>query len=447
MHRFLPDLADRSAPRYTSYPTAAEFHEGVGAADQAQALRSVTPDAPVALYLHIPFCHEICWYCGCNTGALGRGDRLAAYRDALLREIETVGAQMRGRVVSVHLGGGSPNVLAAEDLIEISRALRLRFDIAPDADWAVEIDPRSMDADRAVALAAAGINRASLGAQTFAPHVQLRIGRIQPFRQVARVAGALRAAGIERISLDLMYGLPAQRLDDIAGTIAHALSLRPDRIAMFGYAHMPHRIARQRRIDPHILPDAKARFWQSALAHDLFVEAGFEPVGFDHFARPDDPLAVAARDGTLRRNFQGFTADRAATVIGLGASSISLFDGLIVQNEKHFGRYRMMAGNGMLTGVRGVVRSAEDRMRGTVIERLLCDGAVDAAAVAARHGGSTAAFAAGLPLLRRLAAAQLLTLDGWQIRLTPSGRAYARVAASAFDGYRNGAVHRFSRAV
>ncbi|WP_448663380.1 oxygen-independent coproporphyrinogen III oxidase [Sphingomonas sp. CJ20] len=446
-HRFLPALAERSVPRYTSYPTAAEFHAGVGAREQGEALAAIAPKTPVSLYLHIPFCHEICWYCGCNTGAVGRADRVTAYRDALLREIETVGARMRGSVVSVHFGGGSPNALAPDDLVVIAAALRSNFAIASDSEWAAELDPRTLDADYAAALATAGIGRASLGAQTFAPHVQRRINRVQPFRDVARSAEQLRAAGIARVNLDLMYGLPGQTLDDVAATIDQALALTPDRIAVFGYAHMPRMLPRQRMIDESLLPDARARFWQSALAHDLLVEAGFQAIGFDHFAQPDDSIAIAARQGSLRRNFQGFTDDPAATVIGLGASAISQYDGLLVQNEKHVGRYRMLAGNGMLSGVRGVARTADDRLRTEVIERLLCDGTVDAAAIAERHGQSPQVFGDALPTLDALAQEGLVTRDGWRIAILPQGRPYARLAACAFDSYRVAAHQRFSRAV
>ncbi|WP_188055994.1 oxygen-independent coproporphyrinogen III oxidase [Sphingosinithalassobacter sp. CS137] len=447
MHRYLPDLAAQSVPRYTSYPIAVAFAPGIGAAEQVAAQQAIAPGTPVSLYLHIPYCHEICWYCGCNTGATGRPDRVSAYRDALLREIETVGARVRGTAVSVHFGGGSPNALAPADWAEIAAGLRSAFDIAPHADWAAELDPRTLSAADAQAIAAAGIGRASLGAQTFAPHIQHRINRIQPFRTVAQAAADLRAAGVARINLDLMYGLPDQRLDAIAATVAQALTLRPDRVAMFGYAHMPRMLPRQRMIDSARLPDAEARFWQSALAHDLMLEAGYRAIGFDHFALPGDSIAQAAREGRLRRNFQGFTDDPATTVIGLGASAISQFDTLFVQNEKHSGRYRMLAGNGAPAGVRGAARTAGDRLRGAVIERLLCDGTVDVAAVAAAHRQPVEALAESLPALAPLVDAGMVAVAEWRVTVLPAGRPYARLAAAAFDAYRAPAADRFSRAV
>ncbi len=453
-HRFLPQFAERAAARYTSYPTAAEFGPAVGAREQAAALAAVGFDTPVSLYVHIPYCHEICWYCGCNTGAVGKPERVTAYRDALLREIETVSARMRGRVVSVHFGGGSPNALAPADLILIARTIRQQFRVADEAKWAAELDPRSLDACYAVALAAAGIRRASLGAQTFAPAIQHRIHRIQPFRMVAAAVADLRRAGIAHVNLDLMYGLPGQTLDDIAETIASALKLRPDRIAMFGYAHMPRLLPRQRMIDETSLPGAAARFWQSALAHDLLVDAGYRAIGFDHFARPGDSLALAARFGRLRRNFQGFTDDPATTLIGLGASAISQFDGLMVQNEKPAGRYRMLALNGHLAGVRGVARDGEDRLRATIIERLLCDSTVDVAAIAEAQGqplpplaDAWAALADAWDALVELASAGLVQVEGARVTIAPQGRPYARLAAAAFDTNRQPTARRFSCAV
>lgn len=330
MHVYLDDLAAKQAPRYTSYPTAVEFHNGVGAEDQAEALRAIAPGTVTSLYVHVPYCHEICWYCGCNTGAIGRSDRLDAYVETLEREIARVAAMSAGRVTSVHFGGGSPNALAPASLIRVTRAIRDAFDMDPDAEWAIELDPRRVDNAMAAAIAESGFGRASLGVQTLSLRVQSAINRLQPLRTVSAVTARLRDAGVTAINFDLMYGLPHQTLDDIASTIAQVLALAPDRIAMFGYAHMPRMLPRQRLIDDTALPGPEARFWQSALAHDLLVEADYAAIGFDHFALPEDSLAIAAREGRLRRNFQGFTDDPARTLIGLGPSAISQFDGLLV---------------------------------------------------------------------------------------------------------------------
>jgi len=445
MHRYVPELARCAVPRYTSYPTAAEFHDGVGADAQCRALDRVGAGEPVSLYVHIPYCREICWYCGCNTGAVGREDRLRTYVDALMREIELVSARMKGLVSRIHFGGGSPNVLDPANFTALATGLRARFAVAADAEWAAEIDPRHFTAEHAAAFAAAGISRISVGVQTFAPHIQVRIGRLQPRRMVAQAIADARAAGIGRINLDLMYGLPGQSLEDIAATIATALTLAPDRIAMFGYAHLPAALPRQRRIDAATLPGAEARFWQSALAHDMLVEAGYQAIGFDHFARPRDTLAIAARAGRLRRNFQGFTDDQAHILIGVGASAISQYDDLLVQNEKHVGRYRLRVGNGLLPGVRGIVRRADDRLRAELIERLLCDSAIDVAAIAAARGRDLAALQPALDRVAALTRYGIAEFDGTRVRVTPQGAPYVRIVAAAFDVHR--AAGSFSKAV
>ncbi len=433
MTRYHADLAARAVPRYTSYPTATDFTDAVGAERQALALLGVAPDAAVSLYVHIPYCRDICWYCGCTTGAVGREGRLDAYVTALLAEIATVATLLDGRIGSVHFGGGSPNVLSPAQLTRVGDAIRNQFGVDEAAEWAMEIDPRGFDAARATALAAIGIRRVSIGAQTFAQPVQQAIGRIQPYGEVAACIDLVRAAGIQHINLDLMYGLPHQTEDDVTASIAAALALRPARVAMFGYAHLPAMLPRQRMIDAAALPDAAARFRQSALAHDLMTGAGYRAIGFDHFARPSDSLARAEAAGRLRRNFQGFTDDPATVLVGLGASAISQFDGVIVQNEKHVGRYRQAVTDGRLAGARGVVRTAEDRLRGAIIERLLCDGAVDLAALSAAHGAPVEALAGAVETLAPLAARGLVTRDGWRLTMADEDRCWRRIVATAFD--------------
>jgi oxygen-independent coproporphyrinogen-3 oxidase len=437
MPSYHPDLLAMPIPRYTSYPTAVEFHGGIGASHQAEALAAIAPHTPVSLYVHIPYCHEICWYCGCTTGAIGRPARLESYVAALAREIDTVAARMRGQVVSVHFGGGSPNALPPHAFVALVQRLRARFDCAPDLAIAVELDPRTLDRSYADALAQAGVTRASLGVQTFAAHVQRRINRIQPQTLVAQVVTDLRAAGIAAINFDLLYGLPGQSVLDVDETVAAALDLGPDRIAMFGYAHMPRLLPRQRAIDENALPEVGERFAQSVLAAERILAAGYVAVGFDHFARPADSLAVAAGQGRLRRNFQGFTDEPATAIVGLGASAISQFEGLLVQNEKHVGRYRLRAANGGMAAVRGVLRNDMDRLRAAVIERLLCDGDVDVARLAGTFDRSADALADARPMLRSLAARGLVAISGWRIAIPPEARAYGRVAASAFDASRS----------
>ena len=439
MIHFRPDLAALPAPRYTSYPTAAQFSGGVGAAEQAAAIARIAPGTPVSLYLHIPYCRQICWYCGCNTGAV-RGDaardaRLPAYVAALEAEIATVAAQMKGRVTGIQFGGGSPNSLSAQVLAGIIASLREKFDVASDAEVGIELDPRALDADYIPALAAAGVNRLSLGVQTLAPHVQARINRLQPFEMIADAVKSARAHGIAGINFDLMYGLPAQTEADLAETIAQALTLQPDRVAVFGYAHMPAMMARQRMIADAELPDAELRFAQSALAHRMFTAAGYAAIGFDHFAKPDDAMAIAAENGTLRRNFQGYTTDPGEATIGLGTTAISQFNDLIVQNDKHIASWRDTVLGGELAGERGVARTDDDRARATVIERLLCDGEIDVGD----------AYQPAIAALQPYAEAGLISLEAGAVRLRPAGWPYARLIAAAFDAHFDGARH--SRAV
>ena len=447
MTAFHADLATLNVPRYTSYPTAASFSGAVGPAEQRDACAALPSSASLSLYLHVPFCERICWYCGCNTGALGRASRVGRYVDALTQEIRTVGALVAGRVTRVHFGGGSPNALPGAAFAEICGALRGAFRVDPDAEWATELDPRSLDADYAQTLARCGITRASLGAQTFSLSIQTRINRVQPFRDVALRAAELRAAGITALNLDLMYGLPGQTLDDIASTIARTKLLAPARVAMFGYAHMPQLLLRQRMIDEAALPDAHARFGQSLLARELLEEQGFKTIGFDHYARPEDALSQAAASGRLKRNFQGFTDDNCDALIGLGASAISQVGDLIVQNEKHVGRYIDRVVGGDLAGVRGVRLQSADRARGWVIERLLCDGSVDLDSAQERHGVRGLLDRTAHDRLAALVLRGIVSISGATLTVTPEGLPYARLVASAFDQNSASDLHRFSRAV
>ena len=436
---YYPELLATPVPRYTSYPTAAEFSDAVGRKDMDRALAEVAQDEPISLYVHIPYCHEICWYCGCNTGAANKTSRLSAYLDALHAEMEIVASRLagRGKVQRIAFGGGSPNAIAPEQFAALLAKLRERF-AALDASLSVELDPRSLNDPWFEAIAAAGIERASLGVQTLEPEVQAVIGRVQPLDLIRIATDRLRSAGVRSLNFDLMYGLPKQGLAELENTLRAAIDMRPDRIALFGYAHVPHLIPRQRRIDDTALPDAGLRFQQAELGHDLLIAAGFRQVGFDHFALAEDPLALAAAEGRLKRNFQGFTDDPADVLIGLGASAISQFDDVFIQNDKNAGRYRIKTTSGLLSAEHGVARSAEDRRRGSVIERLLCDG----------EAKVTRPMEAELmDRLEPFIARGLVSLDDRRIMLSPNAWPYARVIASKFDAYRQPAARRFSSAI
>lgn len=434
MWTYHPDLLARPVPRYTSYPTAAQFGDAVGAPAMADRLDRVEADAPLSLYLHIPYCHDICWYCGCNTGAANKAHRLSAYVEALEREIALVAARLngRGRVTRIAFGGGSPNSLPLVDFIRLFHHLTLCFDVR-DAQVSVELDPRRLDGPWIAAMAATGVDRVNLGVQTFTPSVQAKIGRIQPLEMVERAVEGFARAGIAT-GFDLMYGLSGQTMEDLAATLAASIAMAPARIALFGYAHMPRLLPRQARIADADLPDLATRFAMAAQGHDQLVAAGYQPIGFDHFARPDDSMALAARDGRLRRNFQGFTDDDADIVIGMGASAISAFPDLLVQNEKRAGVYRDHVAAGMLPAVRGVARSGEDRRRGRIIEALLCRGEAHVGAVP-------------MPDLSQFEAMGLVRCTGDHVRLTPAARPYARSVAACFDPYLQPAEKRFSHAI
>lgn len=440
MWTYHPDLLETPVPRYTSYPTAAEFGEQVGPRDMAAALDGVGGEDELSLYLHIPYCGQICWYCGCTTGAANRSHRLAAYLDALGEEIDLVARRLdgRGRIARIAFGGGSPNAIGATDFVRLIDRIVTQLRAA-GAVISVELDPRGLSPRWIGAMAAVGVTRASLGVQTLAPEVQRAIGRVQPVALIAAAVERLRAAGIGSLNMDLMYGLPGQGLAELEETLAGVAAMAPERIALFGYAHVPHLIPRQRRIDAAKLPDASLRFRQAELGHRFLAERGYQTIGFDHFALPTDAIAEAARTGMLRRNFQGFTEDRSDRLVGLGASAISSFPDLLVQNEKNAGRYRMMLSAGRLPAARGIVRDADDRLRAGIIEALLCRGEADTTGLRldeVRHG------------LRPFCERGLVAIEGTRVRLLRDALPYARAIAATFDAYRRQPQpRRFSNAI
>ena len=437
MWPYFPELLEAPVPRYTSFPTAAEFTSAVGADDLDAALRGVSGD--VSLYVHIPFCEKICWYCGCNTSAANRRERLASYLDALHRDIAITGVRLDGRVKvrRVAFGGGSPNAIAPTDFVRLVDALTLHVALE-DPVWSIEIDPRTLTEEWGQVLSFVGVQRASMGVQTFAPHLQERIGRVQPDAMIERGTDLLRRAGVSSLNFDLMYGLPGQTMDDLDSSLARTVELGADRIALFGYAHVPHMIPRQRRIDATALPEQAERFAMAARGYEFLTAAGYLPVGFDHFAKPADPMGVAVREGRVHRNFQGFTDDAAPALVGVGASAISCFPDVLVQNEKNAGRYRMLLSQDRLSGVSGIVRSPTDRDLGAIITALLCQGE-------ARVGKDR--LAAMACMLHPFVTRGVAEVDGDTLRIPPRGLPYARTIAALFDPYRQDSLRRFSSAV
>lgn len=436
MWTYIPELLARAVPRYTSYPTAADFGALPGGAIESAIAGA---DRDVSLYIHIPFCEQICFYCGCNTGKSGKRARVEAYLAALHAELATVASLLpaSAQVRRIAFGGGSPNAILPGEFMALVDALHAHFPLHAPA-WSIELDPRSLSAEWSRVIGSTGITRASLGVQTFAPHCQTAIGREQPAAMICRSVDWLRSAGVTSLNFDLMYGLPRQSAVDLADSLDMTVKLGADRIAVFGYAHVPHLVPRQTMIPADALPDAPARFAMAAEAHARLTQQGYDAVGFDHFALPHDPMARAVQGGRLRRNFQGFTDDPSEVLIGMGASAISGFPGLIAQNDKHTGRYRTASGEGRLSASHGIIRTPADQQRGAVIEALLCRGEAHLPADL---------LASAAPLLAPFVARGLVSLRGGHLAIASDGLPYARVIASLFDAYRKAAPRTFSSAI
>jgi oxygen-independent coproporphyrinogen-3 oxidase len=441
-------LAERSAPRYTSYPTAPHFSPAIGAEQAGRWLAELSPRANLSIYLHVPFCPAICTYCGCHTKALRQDAPLTSYKETLLREIELVAASTPARRVrSIHWGGGTPSMLGPSRFREVARVLGEQFDLDPDVEHAIELDPRLVDEALAEALVTSGVNRVSLGVQDFNPHVQKAAGREQPYEVVERCVAILRGAGLRAINFDLMYGLPEQSVDDVISTAKLSIGLSPSRLAVFGYAHVPWFAVHQRLIDQAALAGANERLAQAEAVRETLEAGGFEAIGLDHFARPDDPMAVAARNGALHRNFQGYTTDGADALIGLGVSSIGRLPQGYIGNIGDTGNWRRSVEAERLPISRGLAFSGEDVARGAVIERLMCDFSVDFGAIAAAHGFREDSFDDAVPHLATLLDEGLAELDGRRLAITRRGRPFARLAAAAFDSYLEAKAARHSVAV
>ena len=441
-------LAGQSAPRYTSYPTALQFSNTVGADAYAHWLGEVGPE-PVSIYVHVPFCRRLCWYCGCATQATGRAQPIAAYAETLRREVglvaDTIGRPLR--VQALHFGGGSPDTLAVADLEAIFGAVDTRFRLTEDAEIAVEIDPANVSAAWITAAGRLGLNRASLGVQTFAPHVQAAVNRPQSFETVERVVKRLREAGVASINFDLMYGLPRQTLADVIETVEDALRLTPDRLAVFGYAHVPWAKPHQRLIYDDELPGAAARLAQAEAAADRLIAAGYTRIGLDHFALPTDPLAKAFAEGRMRRNFQGYTADQATTLIGLGPSAISRLPHGYAQNAATTRIWSQAIAEDRLATARGLVLTAADDLRADLIEALMCYGEVDLDRVCKRWGAGAGTLAAEREMIEQFRVLGLVQVEGGRVRLTETGRPLVRTVCTAFDRYFSSGLRRHAQAI
>lgn len=429
-------LFDARVPRYTSYPTAPVFSPQVGAVDQARALAALDANEPVSVYLHIPFCERLCWFCACHTQGTKTLSPVERYIGtleqelALLRDTLPAGVRM-GRM---HWGGGTPTILPPGLIHRLAQAVKAVIPPTDDCEFSVEIDPTMVDRAKIGALAAEGMNRASIGIQDFDPRVQQAIGRIQPFDITRACVDDLRAAGVRSLNADLVYGLPHQdaaRLDD---TVAKVLELAPDRIALFGYAHVPWVSKRQQMIDESALPGAVARYHLAEQAGERLRAHGFDAIGIDHFARPADGLAIAARTGRLRRNFQGYVDDSCATLIGIGASSISRLPAGYIQNAAATPAYVQRITAGALAGVRGHILTHDDQLRARAIEMIMCDFRLDLDELRAGFGPLSADLASTIALVGERYG-DLVALSDGALEIRPEGRALTRIIASAFDAH------------
>ncbi len=452
MNNMLADLlqfSDRRIPRYTSYPTAVQFIAGVDGSTYAEWLAALPVDHSISIYLHVPFCAELCLFCGCHTTVVRKYSPVAAYAGLLEREIALVGRHLgaRRQVAHVHWGGGTPTMLVPGEFARLMDALRRTFSIARDCEIAVEIDPRTLTPEAVCALKDGGVTRASLGVQDFDPRVQKAVRRTQSFEQTARAADWLREAGIANINLDLMYGLPYQTVETVAATARRSLALDADRIALFGYAHVPWMKPHQNLLPEEALPGALERFAQNQAAAVVLKQAGFQLIGLDHFAKPDDLLARRQCEKRLHRNFQGYTTDEAAALIGFGTSAIGALPQGYVQNAPRTAAYRDSIVAGELATLRGRELTEDDRLRRDIIEQLMCNLEVDLAGIAAARNRSLNDFTKELSDVDALAERGLVHRSGGTITVAEDARPLVRTICAVFDAYLSNQETRYSRAV
>ncbi|MHB1173818.1 MAG: oxygen-independent coproporphyrinogen III oxidase [Sulfuriferula sp.] len=444
----------KPGPRYTSYPTAPYFSTAFSEADwRAELMCSQASGRDLSLYVHIPFCDSLCYYCGCNMVATQDYTKATSYLDVLFDEIER-SAELAGdgRVVrQIHWGGGTPTYLKPADILRLSQHLHRHFMVAEDAEIGCEVDPRALSHEHVQALKQAGFNRVSVGVQDLDERVQRAVNRLQPLALIQQVYGWMRSEGFNSINMDLMVGLPHQSVASFNATLDEILALSPDRLAVFGYAHVPWLKKHQKLIQEPDLPDFATRLSLQELIQRRLSEAGYVYIGMDHFARHDDELVRAQQQKTLWRNFQGYTTHRDCDILAFGASAISQTDDVYAQNFKRLADYHTRVGQGSLPIERGLRISEDDKIRRDAITRIMCDLELDKAAFSQVWGlDFDTYFVQSLTELEALSADGLVEITPQRVRVTEAGRIFLRNIAMAFDAYlqqTDGAVPRYSRTV
>ncbi|WP_112310657.1 oxygen-independent coproporphyrinogen III oxidase [Pseudogemmobacter bohemicus] len=429
-------LFDAKVPRYTSYPTAPHFQGGFGAGEFVSWLGQIPAGSRISLYLHVPFCRRLCWFCACRTQGTQSEDPVIAYAQTLRDEIALLARHLPEKITlsRLHWGGGTPTLLPPDEIRRLADAIFSVVPMAPGGEFSVEIDPNEADDARLDALARAGMNRASIGVQDFDPEIQKAIGRNQSYELTKRIADGLRARGIGSLNADILYGLPHQDKLRIADSVQKLLSLGPDRVALYGYAHVPWMSRRQQLIPSDSLPTPQERLALFETARALFAADGYDEIGIDHFALPADGLSQTWKEGRLRRNFQGYTDDQSGVLVGLGASSISRFPQGYAQNAPATAAYTKAIREGRFSVSKGHVFQGEDLLRGRIIEALMCDFRVSGAGLIRDYGASPARLATLFKAAEERFG-DMVTLQNGDLLIPDQARPLTRMIARMFDEY------------
>ncbi|WP_254424225.1 oxygen-independent coproporphyrinogen III oxidase [Thalassospira marina] len=440
---------DLRLPRYTSYPTAPHFSPAVNGVVYRRWLSELDPKQPLSLYFHVPYCEEMCWFCGCNTKITKHYSPVGSYVDVLRAEIKNVLSALPAKypVAHIHFGGGSPTILKADDLRNIMEDIQRGFDILPDAEIAIEMDPRTAKPDFMDAMRDCGFTRSSIGVQDFNETVQRAVNRVQSFDLVANVVANLRERGMNGINVDLMYGLPFQTLQGVIETVDATVALNPDRLSVFGYAHVPWMKKHQNLIPTEALPDTAQRWAQYEAIQNRLAEHGYVAIGLDHFARADDDMAKSMLAGELHRNFQGYTTDRAEALIGMGPSAISSLPQGYAQNDPALGRWKRCVEDGLMAIEKGIAVTDEDRIRRDIINELMCHLSVDLDEICRDHDVPVSRFATQLDDIRKMSVDGIVTVCCNTITVTDTGRPLVRAICAVFDTFLDHAQKRHSQAV